>query len=209
MKKRSSVAGVLLIVIGALALFALVVGGCAYKGYHEAITLDESVSASWAQVENVLQRRFDLIPNLVETVKGYAAHEGEIFTEIAKSRERYFQAGNRAGKIEATAGIERALSRLMMLKEAYPDLKAQQQFQTLMIELEGTENRISVERKRYNDSVRALNTLRRGIFGSMYCNWAGVEKAEYFEVAEEAKAAPKVKFTDDQQPATKQPTTEP
>jgi LemA protein len=201
MTRRSSIAVALLIVIGALALFALMVGGCAYQGYHKAITLDENVSAAWAQVENVLQRRFDLIPNLVETVKGYAAHEEEIFTDIAKSRERYFQAGNRAGQVEAAAGVERALSRLLMLQERYPDLKAQQQFQTLMIELEGTENRISVERKRYNDAVRALNTFRRGIFGSMYCNWAGVEKAEYFEVAEEAKEAPKVKFTEDQPPA--------
>jgi LemA protein len=197
MRRRSSAAAVLLAILGVLFLFAIIVGGCAYSGYHKAIRLDENVNNAWAQVENQLQRRFDLIPNLVRTVRGYADHEAEIFTEIAKSRERYFQAGNRAGKIEAAAGFERALSRLLMLQERYPELKAQQQFQTLMVDLEGTENRISVERKRYNEAVRKLNTYRRGIFGRIYCGWAGVEQAEYFEVAEEAKAAPKVEFGDD------------
>jgi LemA protein len=185
---------VLLVVLGAFVLFALVVGGCAYSGYNKAVRLDEDVSSAWAQVENQLQRRFDLIPNVVETVKGYAEHEREIFTDIAKSRENYFQAANRGGKIEATAGFERALSRLLMLQERYPDLKANQQFQALTIQLEGTENRIAVERKRYNDSVKTLNTYQRSIFGRIVCGWAGVEQAEYFEVAEEAKAAPKVDF---------------
>ena len=196
MIRRSNIATVLLIVLGAFVLFALVVGGCAYSGYNKAVRLDESVSSGWAQVENQLQRRFDLIPNVVATVKGYAEHERGIFTDIAKSRENYFQAANREGKIEATAGFERALSRLLMLQERYPDLKANQQFQTLTIELEGTENRIAVERKRYNDAVKTLNTYQRGIFGGIVCGWAGVEQAAYFEVAEEAKAAPKVDFGD-------------
>lgn len=197
MRKRSSVAGVLLAVLAALFLFALVGGGCAYSGYQKAIRLDEDVNAAWAQVENVLQRRYDLIPNLVKTVKGYAEHEQEIFTDIAKSRERYFQAGNRGDRMEASVGLERALSRLLFLQERYPDLKAQQQFQTLMVNLEGTENRIAVERRRFNESARAVNTYRRGIFGRIYCGWAGVEAAEYFEVAEEAKEVPKVNFSDD------------
>jgi hypothetical protein len=112
----------------ALPQVGLVVGGCAYSGYNKAIRFDESVKSSWAQVENVLQRRYDLIPNLVETVKGYAEHEKTIFTDIAESRTKYFQAGNQAEKVEAANGVERALSRLLMLKETYPDLKAQANF---------------------------------------------------------------------------------
>ncbi|MFQ5806836.1 MAG: LemA family protein [Phycisphaerae bacterium] len=197
MKKRSSVAGVLLAFLIVLVVFALIGGGCAVSGYNKAIRFDENVKTAWAQVENVLQRRYDLIPNIVETVKGYAEHEQEIFTDIAKSREKYFQAGDRGARMEASAGLERALSRLLVLQERYPDLKAQQQFQALIVELEGSENRIAVERKRYNDAVRALNAYQRSVFGRIYCGWAGVEAAEYFEVAAEAKEAPKVKFTDD------------
>jgi LemA protein len=197
MKRRSSVAVALLSVLIVLVAFALIGGGCAISGYNKAISFDEQVKAGWAQVENVLQRRYDLIPNLVETVKGYAEHEQEIFTDIAKSREKYFQAGNRGERMEASSGLERALSRLMVLQERYPDLKAQQQFQSLMVQLEGTENRISVERKRYNDAVRTLNTYQRSFFGRMFCGWAGVAAAEFFEMEEAAKEAPKVKFTDD------------
>ncbi len=197
MKKRSSVAGVLLAVVVVLVAFAVVGGGCAYTGYNKAIRLDENVKGTWAQVENVLQRRYDLIPNLVETVKGYAKHEKELFTNIAEARTKYFQSNTRGDKIAAARGLEGMLSRLLVLREAYPELKSQESFLKLQDELAGTENRISVERKRYNDAVRTVNTYRRGILGSIFCGWAGVEKSEYFEVSEEAKAAPKVKFDDD------------
>jgi LemA protein len=194
MKRRAGIGGVLLALVGAVAVAALVVGGCAYSGYNRAIGLDERVDADWAQVENVLQRRYDLIPNLVETVKGYAGHEKEIFEAVAESRTKYFAAGNREEKIEAANGLERALSRLLVLKETYPELKAQTSFLSLQDELAGTENRIAVERKRYNDAVRELNAYVRQFPGRIFAGWAGVEQAKYFEVAEEAKAAPKVNF---------------
>jgi len=196
MRKRSSVASTLLAVIGVLCVIALIVGGCAYSGYHRAVRLDESVNAAWAQVENVLQRRYDLIPNLVETVKGYAQHEEELFKSIADARTRYFQADARGEKIEAARGVEALLSRLLVLRETYPELRAQEGFLKLQDELAGTENRIAVERKRYNEAVQAMNTFRRGILGRIYCGWAGVKEAEYFEIPQEAQAAPKVKFTD-------------
>jgi LemA protein len=197
MKRRSGVGVVLLAILAAAFLFALIVGGCAYSGYHKAITLDENVNAAWAQVENVLQRRYDLIPNLVETVKGYAEHEEELFKSIAEARTKYFQADTRNEKVQAARGLEGLLSRLLVLREAYPELKAQENFLKLQDELAGTENRIAVERKRYNEAVRRLNTFRRQIFGRIYCGWANVEAAEYFEVAEEVKAAPQVDFTGD------------
>ena len=195
MKKRSSVAGVLLVVLIVIVALALVGGGCAISGYNKAVRYEETVSEKWAQVENVLQRRFDLIPNLVETVKGYAAHEKGIFTDIAEARTKYFNAGNASEKAAAATGFERALSRLLMLKETYPQLKADQSFLALQAQLEGTENRISVERKRYNEAVKTLNTYHRSFFGRMFCGWAGVEAAEYFEAPKEAQAVPKVDFS--------------
>lgn len=195
MRYRGGALAVLMAFFGAVLLFALIVGGCAFSGYNKAIRLDEGVDSAWAQVENVLQRRFDLIPNLVETVKGYASHEKEVFTEIAKSRERYFNADKRGEKIQAAAGFERALSRLLVLREQYPELKAQANFQNLMTQLEGSENRIAVERKRYNDAVRQLNSFCRELPGRIYASWAGVEPAEYFEADEAATEAPKVDFT--------------
>lgn len=200
-RSRGGVAAVLIAFFIVLGLFALVIGGCMVSGYNKAITLSEQVDSSWAQVENQLQRRYDLIPNLVATVKGYAEHEKEIFTDIAKSREKYFQAGGRSEKIKAATGIERALSRLLVLRERYPQLKAQANFRDLQAQLEGTENRIAVERKRYNDAVRVLNTYARGFFGRMFTAWAGVEPATYFETPEAAKEVPQVDFSGDEQPA--------
>ena len=194
MQRRSSVGSTLLAIVVGLVVVGLVVGGCAYSGYNKAIQLDQSVKSSWAQVENVLQRRYDLIPNLVETVKGYAAHEKEIFTNIAESRTKYFQAGNQAEKVEAANGVERALSRLLMLKETYPDLKAQANFLALQDELAGSENRIAVERKRYNDAVRELNTYCGELLGRVFAGWAGVKPAEYFKAPEAAQQVPKVDF---------------
>lgn len=194
--RRANVAAVLLALFGALVLVALVVGGCAFMGYNKAIRLDEAVDAEWAQVENVLQRRYELIPNLVETVKGFADQEKEIFTTIAESRTKYFAADRRGEQIEAAAGVERALSRLLMLKETYPQLNSQASFLKLQDELAGTENRIAVERKRYNDAVRALNSYCRGMPGSLFCNLASVEAEDYFELTDEAaRDAPKVDFS--------------
>jgi len=184
----------LLIVLGVIALVAVIVVGWLISGYNRVVAMDESVKTAWAQVDNQLKRRFDLIPNLVETVKGYAAHEKGIFEHLADARTKYFQAPDVKGKIEATGDFERALSRLLVLKENYPQLKANETFLKLMDSLEGTENRISVERKRYNDTVRTLNTYIRSVFGGFFANMAGVKQAEYYQVPEAEKAAPKVKF---------------
>ncbi len=183
-------------VIVLIALAAVLLGGffVVWGGYNKAIRLDEAVKGRWAQVETVLVRRFDLIPNLIETVKGYASHEKELFTHIADARTKYFQAGSIAGKAKAAGQLQGFLSRLLLLREQYPQLKANQNFLKLQDQLEGTENRIAVERKRYNEAVRAVNTYARSFFGRSFCGMAGVEKAEYFEATEQQKAPPKVKF---------------
>ena len=186
--------GCVWIVLGVLLLAVLGFGGCAVSGYNKAVGFSEATDAAWAQVENQLKRRYDLIPNLVETVKGYAKHEQELFTHIADTRTKYFQAGTRAEKVEAATRMEGMLSRLLVLREQYPDLKASESFLKLQDELAGAENRIAVERKRFNDAVRSLNTYRRSFFGRMFCSWAGVESAEYFETPEAEKVVPKVKF---------------
>jgi len=182
---------IVLIVVVALLLIGFL---WVLSGYNKAIRLDEAVRERWAQVENVLVRRFDLIPNLVETVKGYASHEKELFEHIADARTRYFNAGSIAQKAQAASQLQGFVSRLLFLSERYPELKANQNFLKLQDQLEGTENRIAVERKRYNEAVRAVNTYARSFFGRFFCNMAGVGKAEYFEATEEQKAAPKVKF---------------
>jgi LemA protein len=190
-----NLAKVLLIVVLVIAGSALLLGGCVYNGYNRAITLDESVKSTWAQVENQLQRRFDVIPNLVETVKGLAGQEQKVFLGVAEARKAYTQAKTVSAKAGAASGLESALSRLLVIQERYPQLKSDQGFLRLQAQLEGTENRLAVERKRYNDAVRTLNTFSRRLLGRLYCSLAGVEQAEYFEVAEEAKEVPKVDFS--------------
>ena len=171
-----------------------VVGGKLISGYNNVVAMDENVKGKWAQVENQLKRRFDLIPNLVETVKGYAVHEKELFENIAEARTKYFQAKTLKDKVEGANRLEGVLSRLLVLKETYPQLKANESFLKLQDSLEGTENRIAVERKRYNDSVQLLNTYIRTFVGRLYASFAGVSNAEYYEIPEAQKTAPKVKF---------------
>lgn len=172
----------------------LLLFGWIKSGYDKAVTLHEKVKSSWAQVENQLKRRYDLIPNLVETVKGYATHEKEIFEHLAEARTRYFQANTLKEKIETSREIEGALSRLLLLQERYPELKANENFLKLQDALEGTENRISVERKRYNDAVREFNTYIRTFFGRFFASLAGVEREEYFEIKETERERPQVRF---------------
>ena len=185
---------IVLIVVGVILLFGFMVFGKIIAGYNNVIAMDENVKGKWAQVENQLKRRYDLIPNLVETVKGYAQHEKELFENIAEARTKYFQAKNVNNKIEASNQLEGVLSRLLLLQERYPVLKANESFLKLQDSLEGTENRISVERKRYNESVQILNTYIRTVFGRFYAMFAGVSSADYFEVPEAEQAAPKVTF---------------
>jgi LemA protein len=187
------------VLVGCLVIVILVVIVAVLfvvSGYNRAVRLDEQVRSSWAQVENQLQRRYDLIPNLVETVKGVAAQEEKIFLGIAEARESYFQADTIPEKAAAAGNVESALSRLLLLREAYPALRSNESFLKLQDQLEGTENRLAVERMRYNEAVRTLNTYTRELAGRFFSGLAGVEPAEYFEVEEEAKAAPKVEFSE-------------
>ncbi|MBW8002195.1 MAG: LemA family protein [Planctomycetes bacterium] len=186
---------VLVIILAVILLVGIGAFRWYISGYNRAVGLDEGAKTAWSNVDTTLQRRLDLIPNLIETVKGYASHEKELFENLAKSREKYFQAGSRAGKIKASNELSGFLSRLLVLREAYPDLKANQNFLALQDQLEGTENRIAVARTRYNESAKLLNSYTREFFGSFFCGKAGVEKTEYFEASEKAKAGvPKVKF---------------
>ena len=176
-----------------LVLIALVLlGGCAMVGkYNRIQSLDEGVDSAWAQVETVLQRRYDLIPNLVETVKGFAAQEKEVLTEVTELRSRWAAAGTPAEKAEAAGGLERALGCLLLVSERYPDLKSNQNFLALQSQLEGTENRISVERRRYNEALKAYNSYVR----KFPQNLLGFDTREgYFESEEAAAEAPKVDF---------------
>jgi LemA protein len=183
-----------LIVVGVILLFSFMTFSWFKNGYNNAIAMDENIKGSWAQVENQLKRRYDLIPNLVETVKGYASHEKELFENIANARTKYFQAGSVQDKVKASTQLEGFLSRLLVLREAYPQLKANQNFLKLQDSLEGTENRIAVERKRYNEAVQMLNTYIRTFFGRFFASFAGVSKAEYYELPTGEGETPKVKF---------------
>ncbi len=186
---------VLIAILIVILLIALGVFRWYVSGYNKAVNLEQGAEKGWADIDAALQRRLDLVPNLVSTVKGYAEHEKELFENIAKSREKYFQAGNRAGKIEASNELSGFLSRLLMLQENYPELKASENFRDLQSQLEGTENRINVARTRYNEAAKLLNSYTRQFFGSFFCKRAGVEKVDYFEATEQAKTeVPKVEF---------------
>jgi LemA protein len=186
---------VLVVILVVVLLFGLGIFRWYIGGYNRAVALEEGTKTAWSNVDTTLQRRLDLIPNLVETVKAYAEHEKELFENIAKSREKYFQANSVAGKIQASNELTGFLSRLLVLQERYPDLKANQNFLSLQDQLEGTENRINVARTRYNEAARLLNSYARSFFGSWFCRKAGVEQAEYFEATEQAKTeVPKVEF---------------
>ena len=185
---------ILLIVLTAIVALGGVMVLWGISQYNGVVAMDEQVKSQWAQVENQLKRRYDLIPNLVQTVKGYAKHEKELFEHIADARTKYFQANSVKDKIQASQQLEGMLSRLLVLRETYPQLKANENFLKLQDSLEGTENRIAVERKRYNDDVKTLNTYRRSVFGRFFASLAGVNEAQYYEIPQDQKEAPKVKF---------------
>ncbi len=195
MRKLGKIWIVLVVLLVVLLLIGLGVFRWYVSGYNRAVNLEQGAEKAWADIDAALQRRLDLVPNLVNTVKGYAEHEKELFESIAKSREKYFQAGSREGKIEASNQLTGFLSRLLVLQERYPDLKANQNFRDLQVALEGTENRINVARTRYNDAAKLLNAYKRQLFGKYFCEKAGVEAVEYFEATEQAKTeVPKVEF---------------
>lgn len=164
------------------------------SSYNRLVALDESVTGQWAQVENQLQRRYELIPNLVETVKGYAAHETEVFTAIADARSRLAGAASADEQVAAANEFEGAISRLLVIVENYPDLKADRQFTQLMDELAGTENRIAVERQRFNDHVREYNVTIKRLPTVIVARVMGFTGREYFEATPGAETAPTVDF---------------
>jgi len=186
-----------LVVIGVLAVLALMVFSFFRSTYNGLVTKDEGVKAAWAQVENQLQRRYDLIPNYVETVKGYAAHEKEVFTDVAKARAAVAGAGSVEDKIGANNMLSSALGRLLVVVERYPELKANVNFIRLQDELAGTENRIAVERRRYNETVQDYNVTIRRFPTNLMAGFFGFEKATFFEVPPERQAAPQVRFGND------------
>jgi len=184
------------IAIGIIVLL-LIVGFSSYVGAkNQMVTKNETVKAAWSQVDIVLQRRADLIPNLVETVKGFALQEQTVFGDIAKARSRLLSANTPADKIAANQQLDGALGRLLVVVENYPQLKSNENFLRLQDELAGTENRIAVERKRYNDALQDYNTFI-GLFpNSVWAGMAGFKRNDaYFAASEGAKTAPKVDFS--------------
>jgi LemA protein len=175
-----------------LALAAMPLTGCSYNRF---VNQEEAIKAQWAQVENQLQRRNDLIPNLVETVKGYASHEAGVFKDIADARSRLLSAQSPEQKIEAANQQTSALGRLLAIAENYPQLKANEQFNRLMDELSGTENRLAVERMRYNEKVQAYNAARRQFPANVTAKVFGFKEYPYFQVPPDAKQVPKVNFS--------------
>ncbi len=195
-----------ILIVAAVALIVLASLYSFFRGqYNTFVTLDETVKSSWAQVENQLQRRYDLIPNLVETVKGYARQEKDVLIEVTNARARVGGAGTVPEKIQANNDLSGALSRLLVVVEQYPDLKSNQNFLRLQDELAGTENRIAVERRRYNEEVRRYNVAIRRFPNNLIVAIRrfpnnliaaifGFQPASFYEVPAAAKAAPKVKF---------------
>lgn len=178
---------IILVVVALLAMWAV-------SKYNSFVKQGEAITAQWAQVENQYQRRFDLIPNIVATVKGVAQQEQEVFGAIAEARTRYSNASNTNEKAEAATQVESALGRLLVIAENYPVLQSSQAYRDLIVSLEGTENRISVERMKYNDLVRVYTTNRKTFPTSIIASLFGIEEKAYFEVAEGADTVPKVDF---------------
>jgi len=185
----------------AIILIPLVIIGVLVMGafgiYNGLVSAQEDAKAAWAQVENQYQRRADLIPNLVETVKGFAQQEKGVLEEVTRLRSQWGesrQSGDINKSLQAAQGLDGALARLMVVVERYPELKSNQNFMKLQDQLEGTENRISVERKRFNDSVLNYNKKIRTFPGALFAGLFGFERMPLFEAEPEAKKAPKVKF---------------
>jgi LemA protein len=174
-----------------LALAVVPLSGCSYNRF---VSQEEAIKTQWAQVQNQLQRRSDLIPNLVETVKGYASHEQSVFKDIADARSRLLAAKTPEETMQAANQQTSALGRLLAVVENYPQLKANEQFNRLMDELSGTENRLAVERMRYNERIQEYNTSRRQFPSNVTASLFGFKEYPLFEAPPEAKLAPKVDF---------------
>ena len=197
------------VVIAVVLLLALVSCGQYVGVRNTLVTKNESVKAAWSQVDIVLQRRADLIPNLVETVKGYAHQEQTVFGDIAKARSALLSAGTPEQKIAANGQLDGALGRLLLIVENYPQLKSNENFLRLQDELAGTENRIAVERKRYNDTLQDYNTYVQLFPNNIFAGWAGFKpNTAYFAASEGSRQVPRVNFAAPGAPAA-QPTPQP
>jgi LemA protein len=187
---------ILLAVVGFLALMALIIGGAYVSSRNEMVRKNEAIKQAWAQVDVVLERRADLIPNLVATVKGYAQQEQKVFGDVDNARAGLLNARTPADKIAANGQLDGALGRLLAIVENYPNLKSNQNFLALQDELAGTENRIAVERRRYNEAIQDYNTYI-GLFpNNIFAGWAGFQRNnDYFAASEGARQAPKVDFS--------------
>lgn len=182
-----------IILIAVIAVIAIIAFSCV-ETYNSLVAQRENVDTQYSVIDTQLQRRIDLIPNIVNTVKGYAAHESEVFGAVSDARARLAGASTKEEAAEADSELTSAVSRLLMIAENYPDLKADTQFTALTDELAGTENRIAVARKDYNDAAKAYNTQIKTFPKVIIANLFGFEKAEYFEAADGAKSAPQVNF---------------
>lgn len=189
-KRRAGIMGAIVVIIVVVLIFV----SWYIRSRNEIVTLDEQINSAWAEIDNQLQRRSDLIGNLVESVKGVMAQEREVFTAIADARAKLAGASTVEESAAGYNEVEGALSRLLVVMENYPELKSGTQMTQLMDELAGTENRIAVARKRYNDEVQRYNTKIRTFPGSMIAGSMGFEKRDYFEIEETARTAPKVNF---------------
>ena len=191
-----------LVVVVLIGIVAFAVFGQYVSVRNSLVSKNEAVKSAWSQVDVVLQRRADLIPNLVETVKGYAQHEQAVYDDIAKARSALLSAGTPQEKIAANGQLDGALGRLLVVVENYPNLKANENFLRLQDELAGTENRIAVERKRYNDTLQDYNTYVQQFPNNIFAGWAGFKANEaYFTASEASRQAPKVNFSTPNQAA--------
>ncbi|HXJ85419.1 MAG TPA: LemA family protein [Candidatus Binatia bacterium] len=191
---KALIAVVILVVI--VGLIVVVCFGAYVSTKNTLVQKNEAVKSAWSQVDVVLQRRADLIPNLVETVKGYAKQEQTVFGDIAKARSALLSAGTPQQKIAANGQLDGALGRLLLVVENYPQLKSNENFMRLQDELAGTENRIAVERKRYNDTLQDYNTYVQQFPNSLFAGWAGFKANDaYFQASEGSRVAPKVNFS--------------
>jgi LemA protein len=190
-------------------IIAAILGSMYVGRKNQMVTLDEQVKSNWSQVDVQLQRRADLIPNLVETVKGFAAHEEAVYGEIARARSALLNAQTPSDKIAANGQLDGALGRLLAIVENYPQLKSNENFLRLQDELAGTENRIAVARKNYNDSIQAYNTYILQFPNSLFAGWAGYKRNDaYFQAAPASREVPKVQFPS-AAPSTPAPTPAP
>jgi LemA protein len=190
-----ALASVLAAILIAVVLVAVIVGGMYISHRNQMVALNEQVKSNWSEVDVNLERRADLIPNLVETVKGYAAQEQTVFGDVAKARASLLAAGTPEGKMAANNQLDGALGRLLAIVENYPQLKSNENFLRLQDELAGTENRIAVARKRYNDSLQAYNTYIGQFPNSAFARWAGFGRNNaYFQATEASREVPKVAF---------------